>query len=603
MPLLLGLIGAVFQALRSWRDFSVVGLLFILTGLAIVVYLNQYPLQPRERDYAYVGSFYAFAIWIGLGVYALFDAASHLRGKELGMAAGAPLGLGVVLFGVEAVSGGDHALSLAVLYLGALSALLLGLTFALGRSGNEKLNAAVFSGLLLLVPLQMGAEGWNDHSRARRSTGVDMAKNYLDSLAPNAILFTNGDNDTFPLWYVQEVEGYRTDVRIVNLSLLNTDWYVEQMKRRAYDSPPVPIRMGEEKYRQGTRDIVLMDPPPNTNAPYVDIETAMRQALDDGDVVDYGGGRKYAHLPSNSFSVPVDSAYAVSSGMVLPEEIDRIVDAVEWTVTDGGGTPKQYVLKNQFMVMEILRNNNWERPVYFAVTIGPDSYVGLQDYFRLEGLAWRLVPVKYGSRSGQPAGIARDLMYTNVMEKFQWGGVDSPDDIYMDENNRRMSTNIRLQLTNLAESFATNGASGRGLEVLEKLVTVTPSHNVPYDRIMLPAVELLSEIAQDPTLTEEQRALSADLAKQVGKELFRTLADDVNYYIALDDAFYTAASSEIQVAMAVTQRISGALSDALPDDPEVTAMTEEMSQLRSDQSARQRGPLSDPPVFNPDAGK
>jgi len=601
-PLLLGLIGAVFQAFRSWRDFSVIGLLFILTGLAIVVYLNQYPLQPRERDYAYVGSFYAFAFWIGLGVYALFDAASHLKGKNLGLAAGGPLAFGVVLFLLETVGGGSHALSYGVLYLGVLSAALLGLAFALGRSGNEKLSAAVLSGLLILVPFHMGAEGWNDHSRAGRSTGVDMAKNYLDSLAPNAILFTNGDNDTFPLWYVQEVEGYRTDVRIVNLSLLNTDWYVEQMKRRAYDSAPVPIRMGEEKYRQGTRDIVLMDPPTNTNDPYVDIETAMRQALDDGDMVDYGGGRKYAHFPSNSFSVPVDSAFAVSSGLVLPEERDRLVDAVEWTVTDGGGTPKQYVLKNQFMVMEILNNNKWERPVYFAVTIGPDSYVGLQDYFRLEGLAWRLVPVKYGSRGGQPIGIARDLMYTNVMENFQWGGVDAEGEIYMDENNRRMTTNIRLQLTNLAESFATSGASARGLEVLEKLVRVTPSRNVPYDRIMLPAIELLSEIAQDPGLTEEQRSLAGTLAKQVGAELFKALSDDVRYYIALDDAYYSAASSEIQVAMAVTQRISGSLSDALPDDEEVQAMAETMSQLRSAQSARQQGPLSDPPVFNPDAG-
>ena len=147
----------------------------------------------------------------------------------------------------------------------------------------------------------------------------------------------------------------------------------------------------------------------------------MRQALDDNDRVDYGGGRKYAHLPSNSFRVPVDQAAVLQSGLVLPEERERMVDALEWTITDGNGTPRQYVLKNQFMVMEILRNNNWERPIYFAVTIGPDSYVGLQDYFRLEGLAWRLVPVKYGSRGGQPVGIAKDIMYTNVMEKFQWG--------------------------------------------------------------------------------------------------------------------------------------------------------------------------------------
>ena len=601
LPLLLGLIGALFQAFRNWKDFSVTGLLFILTGLAIVVYLNQYPLQPRERDYAYVGSFYAFAIWIGLGVYALFDMAGHLKGNDLKLALGAPLALGAVLFGLEAAGGGGHALGYAVLYLGVLSAVLIGLAKVLGGAVDGLVQAAVLSGLLLLIPFQMGAEGWNDHSRARRSTGVDMAKNYLDSLEPNAILFTNGDNDTFPLWYVQEVEGYRTDVRIVNLSLLNTDWYVEQMKRRAYDSAPVPIRMGEEKYRQGTRDIVLMDPPRDPNNPYVDIDVAMQQALDDGDLVDYGGGRKYAHLPSNSFRVPVDSAFAVQSGLVLPEERNKMVEALEWTVTDGGGTPRQYVLKNQFMVMEILRNNKWERPVYFAVTIGPDSYVGLQDYFRLEGLAWRLVPVKYGSRGGQPVGIARDIMYTNVMEEFQWGGMDAEGEIYMDENNRRMATNIRLQLTNLAESLAQNGKQDKGLDVLSLIVEATPARNVPYDRIMLPAIELLSALAQDPALQEAQRAEAASLAKQVGQDLFGKLTDDVSYFFRLSDAYYAAASNEIQVAMAVSQRISGALSDALPDDPEVQAITERMSALRSEQSARQQGPLSDPPVFDPDA--
>lgn len=600
-PLLLGLIGLIFQAIRGWKDFTVTGLLFVLTGLAIVVYLNQYPLQPRERDYAYVGSFYAFAIWIGLGVYALFDIAGHFKGKNLGLAAGAPLALAVVLFGLESASGGDHALSFGLFYLGGLSAVLLGLAYGLGRSGNEGLNAAVFSGLLLLVPLQMGAEGWDDHSRARRRTGVDMAKNYLDSLAPNAILFTNGDNDTFPLWYVQEVEGYRTDVRIVNLSLLNTDWYVEQMKRRAYDSAPVPIRMGEEQYRQGTRDIVLLDPPADPNNPYLNIEDAMRQALDDGDFVDYGGGRKYAHMGSNSFRVPVDSAFALSSGLVLPEEADRMVDALEWTITDGSGTPRPYVLKNQFMVMEILRNNNWERPVYFAVTIGPDSYVGLQDYFRLEGLAWRLVPVKYGSRGGQPIGIAQDIMYTNVMEKFQWGGMDAEEEIYMDENNRRMATNIRLQLTNLAESFMRSGASDQGLAILGKMLEATPSHNVPYTRVMLPVVELLSGLADDASLSGAQRAEAAELAKAVGADLFTQLADDMDYFIRLNDEYYAASDQSIQVAMAVTQRISGALQDALPEDADVQAMAERMKQLRKDNSDRQRGQFSDPPVFDPDA--
>ena len=466
---------------------------------------------------------------------------------------------------------------------------------------NANMRIGIAGGLGLAVPLILATEGWDDHNRSGKTTARDLARNYLASCEKNGIIFTNGDNDTFPLWYVQEVEGYRTDVRIVNLSLLNTDWYVEQMKRRAYDSAPVPIRMGEEKYRQGTRDIVLLDPPSDTSNPYVDIQTAMRQALDDADMVDYGGGRKYAHFPSNSFSVPVNKEAVMASGLVLPEERNRVVDALEWTVTDGNGTPKQYVLKNQFMVMEILSNNNWERPVYFAVTIGPDSYVGLQDYFRLEGLAWRLVPVKYGSRGGQPVGIAQDVMYTNVMEDFQWGGMDAEGEIYMDENNRRMATNIRLQLTNLAESFVQSGKSARGLEVLERLVAATPERNVPYDRIMLPSVELLAEMSQDNSLTEAQRAMAGTLVKQVGSALFEPLSGDVNYFLSLDDAYYLAANNEIQMAMAVSQRVSGALSDALPDDPDVQAITAAMGQLQSDRSARQKGPLSDPAVFDPDA--
>ena len=280
-----------------------------------------------------------------------------------------------------------------------------------------------------------------------------------------------------------------------------------------------------------------------------------------------------------------------------------MVDALEWTVTDGNGTPRQYVLKNQFMVMEILRNNNWERPVYFAVTIGPDSYVGLQDYFRLEGLAWRLVPVKYGSRGGQPVGIARDIMFENVMEKFQWGGMDAEGEIYMDENNRRMATNIRLQMTNLADAFAKAGKPEKGLEVMDLLIRATPGHNVPYTRVMLPVVELLADMAMDEDMPQAQREQAAALAKEVGTALFTDLTEDLTYFISLEDEYYVASDQSIQVAMAVSQRIAGALQDALPDDAEATEMGETIKALRASDSARQRGEVSDPPTFNSDAGR
>ena len=241
LPLILGLIGLAFQAIRDPKGASVVGLLFLMTGIAIVVYLNQTPLQPRERDYAYVGSFYAFAMWIGLGVMALFEAAkrpeikAHMQGLAL------PLVAGVVFFLMESLTGGSHALSYSVLFMGVVAAVLYAVSWGLGKASmGESSRAGVVMALTAIVPLIMASEGWDDHSRARRRTGVDMAKNYLNSLAPNAILFTNGDNDTFPLWYAQEVEGIRTDVRVCNLSLLNTDWYIDQMRRRAYESAPSP---------------------------------------------------------------------------------------------------------------------------------------------------------------------------------------------------------------------------------------------------------------------------------------------------------------------------------------------------------------------------
>ncbi|MDG2426671.1 MAG: DUF2723 domain-containing protein [Flavobacteriales bacterium] len=567
LPLLLGLIGLIFQGVRGTRDFAVTGLLFVLTGLAIVVYLNQYPLQPRERDYAYVGSFYAFAIWIGLGVYALWDlGASWLKGQmDQALVLGAPLGAGVILFLVESLTGGSHALSYSLIFMGSVSAALIGVSIALNKYLGIDRSALPLGGLLLLVPFLMAAEGWDDHSRAGRSTGVDMAKNYLDSLAPNAIVFTNGDNDTFPLWYVQEVEEYRTDVRIVNLSLLNTDWYTSQMMRKAYESDPVPINLREEQYRQGTRDIVLMDAPANPAQPYVDLNTAMEMALDPDDRIDYGAGRMYSHLPSSSFSLPVDSAAVAASGMLTPEEMKRMVSSVKWTIADNNGRPKAYVLKNQFMVMNILLNNNWERPIYFAVTIGPDSYMGLSDYFRLEGLAWRLVPIKYGLQQGQPSGVSTELMYRNVMEDFQYGGMEGEREIHMDENNRRMATNIRLQLTHLSQALFDEGDAPRALNVLERMLASTPPHNVPYTRVLLPTVQLYFDLAGDESLSAARRDSAMAGAVELAEGVFTWFEGDARYFLSLESPYFEANAQQLSLAMTVLGRIEMTVTRALPE--------------------------------------
>jgi len=439
----------------------VVAMLFLMTGIAIVVYLNQTPLQPRERDYAYVGSFYAFAMWIGLGVMALIQAArtpevkTHMQGLSL------PLVAGVVFFLMEWLTGGSHALSYSVLFMGVVAAVLYAVAWGLGRTAlSEPAKGGIVVALLAAVPLLMASEGWDDHSRARRRTGVDMAKNYLNSLAPNAIIFTNGDNDTFPLWYAQEVEGVRTDVRVCNLSLLNTDWYIDQMRRKAYESDPLPILMDEEKYRQGTRDVVLIE----RNSEPVDLLEAMAYSLDDDNIMAYPGQKGYASLPSSRFRIPVNTEEVVASGLVRPEEAKYLVDAVEWTLGNGSGSAPSYITKNHYAALNMIANNAWKRPIYFAVTTGPESYLGLQDHFRLEGLAYRLVPLKFPKNENPNilGAIGTDIMYANVMDKWVWGNMDDVENgIYMDENNRRMVTNVRLQMSNLAETLLKEGRTKR----------------------------------------------------------------------------------------------------------------------------------------------
>ena len=562
LPLILGLIGLAFQVIRDPKGASVVGLLFLMTGIAIVVYLNQTPLQPRERDYAYVGSFYAFAMWIGLGVMALFEAAkrpeikAHMQGLAL------PLVAGVVFFLMESLTGGSHALSYSVLFMGVVAAVLYAVSWGLGKASmGESTRAGVVVALTAIVPLIMASEGWDDHSRARRRTGVDMAKNYLNSLAPNAILFTNGDNDTFPLWYAQEVEGIRTDVRVCNLSLLNTDWYIDQMRRRAYESAPLPIMMDEEKYRQGTRDVVLIG---RSNA-VVDLKEAIDETLLDENLQKYPSQKGYYSLPSGTFRVPVDSAAVLESGLVSPEETQFLVDAVEWTLTNGSGSTPSYVTKNHYAALNLIANNNWERPVYFAVTTGPDSYLGLQDHFRLEGLAYRLVPLKYPENENPNilGSIGTDIMYDNVMNKWAWGNMDDVEHgIYMDENNRRMVTNLRLQMSNLAESLLNEKEPKKALSVLDEMMRATPRQNVPFSRVMMPVAETYLQLAGDANvapkaaaLTDEDRTHAWAMAQEVVDQFMSMQEDQIVYCTSLDPEFYVALDREVQFALQIGDRL------------------------------------------------
>ena len=601
LPLILGLIGLLFQAFRDPRQFLVVAALFVLTGIAIVVYLNQYPFQPRERDYAFVGSFYAFAVWIGLGTLALFEWSRKASALDAAKAVGISGAVTVVLFGLEVVTSGNHAMSWTVGFCTLVAGILVGITLLFQRvSAKESVRAQAMVLLSLLVPALMASEGWNDHSRAHRRTGVDFAKNYLDSLQPNAILFTNGDNDTFPLWYVQEVEGYRTDVRICNLSLLNTDWYVDQMKRQAYDSEPLPIKMDEEKYRQGTRDLVILDTPRNTAAPYADLGEALEVALDDEKLRKYGGGKSFNYFPSNSFRIAVDSAAIVESGVLSAAEMPQMLDAIEFTLSGGNGSPKSYVLKNQLAVLDMIHNNNWKRPIYFAVTTGPDSYMGLQEFFRLEGLAYRLVPIRYPQNDNPNAfgGVASELMYETVMDKWSWGGMDNLEDgIYMDENNRRMVTNFRLQMSILAEELMAENDPEKALDVCEELIVRMPGENVPLSRVMMTAQGILMELSLQEELQgrkvyelpADRRARARELAKAVTLEMFEIQSDAIKYYYSLDASRFQSVAKERRVVKQVADIMLQSTSMFMPEDSVVRQLSlelEELEAMMAEQEAR-----------------
>jgi hypothetical protein len=447
IPLIIGLLGLVYQLLRHRSDFIVVGLLFVLTGFAIVVYLNQTPLQPRERDYAYAGSFYAFAIWIGLGVTAIY------------------FWLKLMLKNIP-------------------SAALAGLAFLISVS----------------APILMAAQGWDDHDRSDRRTGIDMAKNYLNSLQPNAIIFTNGDNDTFPLWYAQEVEGVRTDVRVVNLSLLNTDWYIDQMKRRQYESAPVPFSIPEFKYRQGTRDLIVL----NSDSALTPLEEALSYCLDDSKIQDFGY-KKFSVMPNYQFSYAVSKENQAKFSQYVGAN-DSLVNNITFALMDDNGeNPRQFITKAQLMVMDLIVHNNWERPIYFAVTTGSEAYMGLEPYFQLEGLAYRLTPIFHTDfdRDNMSGGVASELMYDNVMNKFLWGNIDTKD-IYLDENNRRMVTNLRMQMNNLAEQFIIENKMDKAVAVLNKAINSLPEKNAPYDQpqIMWQTAELLFKAGDLQTATK-----------------------------------------------------------------------------------------------------
>lgn len=492
LPFLLGLLGIFYQLQWNKKDFWVVLLLFALTGIAIVVYLNQYPNQPRERDYAYAGSFYAYAIWIGLGVLALYE---FLR-KFIP----------------------DHL-------------------------------SAVVSGALciFLVPGIMANENWDDHDRSGRYTARDIAYNYLNSCAPNAILFTNGDNDTFPLWYAQEVEGIRTDVRVVNLMLFNTDWYIDQMKNKAYESEPVPLSLPQEKYIDGTNNQIYLI---ERFKDYIDIKRVINFVKDNNPAtkIKTRDNEQLDYIPTKMFRLPVDSAKVIANGTVSPELADQIVSSIDMKFN------KSYLMKNQMMVLDLLSTNNWERPVYF-VTGGHEDALGLEDYFQLEGFAYRFVPIKT-TRSGflEYGRINTDVMYDNLMNNFRWGGMEGTD-LHLGYYERRTFSVIKIRnnFGRLAKKLLSEGKRDSAVAVLDRCLELFPNERFSYHYFMPGIIEIY------------YKAEEIEKAEKIAEEFALICEDNLSYYLSLKPGMRKSITSDIQLHLQLLQMLTGVTKESNPE--------------------------------------
>ncbi|WP_085537468.1 glycosyltransferase family 117 protein [Massilibacteroides vaginae] len=436
LPLLLGLIGIFFQAYsgkKGIQSFWITFFLFFMTGIAIVLYLNQTPYQPRERDYAYAGSFYAFCIWVGFGVAAL--------AKGLERYAKLP---------------------------------------AVAAAATATLAA-------LFVPVQMAGQNWDDHDRSGRYLARDFGHNYLESCEPNSVIFTNGDNDTFPLWYAQEVEGIRTDVRVCNTSYLQTDWYIDQMKRQAYDSEPLPISWNRADYVQGTRDVAYIYPITEQS---IDLGTALSfvQSNDPKFKKIPGVDQVLDFIPSNILTLKVDSNQIVENQVLSSNHVPYMLPELKIDLTN-----KNALGKHELIILDMLQTNNWERPIYYAVTVSSDQYVNLDGYFQQTGLANQIVPL---ATKDSDLAVNSERMYDNVMNKFKWGGVDKPG-IYLDENSLRMCRSYRMILFGrLAATLANEGDTERAIEVLDRGMKVLPPENVPMDYSALSLGELYHALGE-----------------------------------------------------------------------------------------------------------
>jgi hypothetical protein len=522
LPFILGIIGCVYQFIKNRQDWIVTFLLFFMTGIAIVIYLNQAGNQPRERDYAFAGSTYAFAVWIGLAVVALVrmarDIQDQLTFKNTVLYSGGLTLIVMLMSDANAINGKTFfAAILGGIIASALTAILTYAVRAASSKGTNLRSGAIASTILCLVaPIIMGAQEWDDHDRSQKTLAPDIAYDYLVGCPKNAILFTFGDNDTYPLWYAQEVEGVRPDVRIVNTSLLGIDWYVNQLRYKVNESPAFDVVLSEDQLRGFSYIINSGDKSNATQPLYQFIKSTLGSALNN----ENKSGARIA-IPSH-LTVPVDVNYVKQSGLVKPT--DSVLNQITLDISPN----KTFFSLDQITMMSILASSNWRRPICFT---SPYGEIGFGPYLRQVGLVYQIVPVNVNAASAQSLNMDVDKTKDLLMTQFRGGNANKPG-VYFDEENRRHLLSIRATYAQAASNLADAGRKQEAVALLDRAETIIHPEGLPYAMVSRDNGHNRTSLAY---LEAAYKAGDAGLIKKLKDALTKDFNDQLNYYKYLKD--------------------------------------------------------------------
>lgn len=478
LPLILGVIGMLGHFNRNYKDGIVVALLFFMTGIAIVLYLNQTPFQPRERDYAYAGSFYAFAIWLGLGVFAIYE--------------------------------------------------------GLRKKITSKIALPLTAVLTLIVPALLLAENYDDHDRSNKYAARDFAINYLNSCDKNAVLITNGDNDTFPLWYAQEVEGIRTDVRVVNYMLSSGDWYVHQLARKIYDSEPLDFQLTPDQYNKGVNEFI---PVYDQGMPRTELKLIMNfiQSDDPRSKVSMVSGESANYVPARKVRLSVDKNAVIKNGIVPAYMQDSILPYVDWDIKSN------YLFKNDLMLLDFLANNNWKRPLYFASPSSISGVVDIDKYCFQTGLVYKFMPVLADNYYEGLGGVETETSY-KILMNATWGNLNHPD-VVVDPESARNSIMAKQSYIRLAQALVNKGKNVEAIAVADKMLEQFPNEKFPFDLYITPLAEVY--YAAGP-INKANDFLSA---------IVNVYGEKLRYYNQVNPQFSSYYAEDSQEAMVVIARL------------------------------------------------